>query len=152
MSASFHSIFHDTSSTTVSAALLGLLFHQVTRNVEFELYMYHFMALSSASFLGLIYTLIQLEGQSFLGAFLQAITFATSFNTALLLSIATYRLVFHRCRKFPGPLLAKISRFYAAYLSAKDVQYFKELARAHAQYGDFVRTGRWSSKCKTLSH
>lgn len=142
MSATFHSIFHDAGSTAGSAALLGVLFHQVTRNVEFELYMYHFMVLSSASFLSLIYTLVQLEGQSLVGALLRASIFATSFNTALLLSIATYRLVFHRCRKFPGPLLAKVSRFYAAYLSAKDVQYFKELARVHAQYGDFVRTGR----------
>lgn len=103
--------------------------------------MYHFMAISSASFLGLIYAIVQIDDQSLSGAFLRATIFATSFNTALLLSIATYRLVFHRCRNFPGPLPAKISRFYAAYLSAKDVQYFKELAKVHAQYGDFVRTG-----------
>lgn len=141
MLVNFHSFFHNASSTAGSAALLGVLFHQAIRNVEFELYMYQFMALSSASFLGLMYALVQMEGQSPFGAFLRAIVFATSFNTAVLSSIATYRLLFHRCRNFPGPLPAKISRFYAAYLSAKDVQYFKELAKVHAQYGDFVRTG-----------
>jgi hypothetical protein len=141
MYADFHSFFHSASRTAGSAALLGICLHQAVRIVEFELYMYHFIALSSASFLCLVYTLIQLEGLSLAGAFLQAAIFATSFNTALLLSTTVYRLVFHRCRKFPGPLPAKISRFYAAYLSAKDVQYFKELAKVHAKYGDFVRTG-----------
>jgi hypothetical protein len=143
MSVSFHSFFHDASTTAYSAALFGVLFHQAARNVEFELYMYHFMALSSASILGLIYAFIRFEGQSFGSAVLQATVFASSFNAAVLLSIAIYRVVFHRCRKFPGPLPAKISRFYAAYLSAKDVQYFKELAKVHAQYGDFVRTGEF---------
>ncbi|KAF1352739.1 cytochrome P450 [Lizonia empirigonia] len=94
--------------------------------------MYHFMALSLSSFLGLIYAFAQIEGRSLSSAFLQAAVFATSFNAAVLTSIAIYRLIFHRCR----------NRFYAAYLSAKDVQYFKELAKVHAQYGDFVRTER----------
>lgn len=144
MSAGFQSLFSTASSSASSAALLGVLFHQVIRHVEFERYMYHFMALSTASFLGLVYAFIQLYDQSLSGAFLRATIFATSFSAALLLSIVVYRLAFHRCRKFPGPLPAKISRFYAAYLSAKDVQYFKELAKCHAQYGDFVRTGRLS--------
>ncbi|KAF1347461.1 putative benzoate 4-monooxygenase cytochrome P450 [Lizonia empirigonia] len=141
MPVDLHTCFHNASSTAGSAGLLGILFHQLIRNVEFELYMYHFMALSLSSFLGLIYAFAQIEGRSLSSAFLQAAVFATSFNAAVLTSIAIYRLIFHRCRKFPGPLPAKISRFYAAYLSAKDVQYFKELAKVHAQYGDFVRTG-----------
>lgn len=141
MSTGLHSLFDNIGSIIGSAALLGFSFHQAIRHVEFELYMYHYMAISTTSFLGLIYTFVSLYDHSLSGAVLRATLFATSFNTAVLLSIAVYRLVFHRCRNFPGPLLAKISRFYAAYLSAKDVQYFKELARVHAQYGDFVRTG-----------
>lgn len=141
MSTGLHSFLDCTGSIVGTAALLGLLFHQAIRNVEFELYMFHYMAISTTSFVGLIYAFISLYEQSPTSAVLNAITFATSFNTAVLLSIAVYRLVFHRCRNFPGPLPAKISRFYAAYLSAKDVQYFKELARVHEQYGDFVRTG-----------
>lgn len=141
MSAELRSFFSTASSTAGTAALLGLLFHQAVRNVEFELYMFHFMAFAAASFFGLVYTFVSLYDQSLPNAFFRATVFAASFNTASLLSITVYRLVFHRCRNFPGPLLAKISRFYAAYLSAKDVQYFKELARVHAKYGDFVRTG-----------
>ncbi|KAF3044325.1 hypothetical protein E8E12_007952 [Didymella heteroderae] len=99
------------------------------------------MALSTAVYFGLIYALIQVEGQSLSGAFWASTMFATCFNITTLSSIAIYRLFFHRCRNFPGPLPAKISRFYAAYLSAKDVQYYKELAKVHEKYGDFVRTG-----------
>ncbi len=103
--------------------------------------MYHYITLSTASFFGLIYTFNQLHDQTLSIAALQATIFAASFNAALVSSIVVYRLAFHKCRKFPGPLPAKVSRFYAAYLSAKDVQYFKELAKVHAQHGDFVRTG-----------
>lgn len=123
------------------AALLGVLFHQVARHVEFELYMYHFITLCTGMFFGLIYVFVQFHSQALSGAVVQAFICATSFNTGLLFSIAVYRLLFHRCCNFPGPLPAKISRFYAAYLSAKDVQYYKELAKMHAKYGDFVRTG-----------
>ena len=121
--------------------LLGILFHQAAQNVEFELYMYHFMAFSTAAYFGLIYTLAQVEGGSWSGALRASTMFATCFNTTVLFSIAIYRLFFHRCRNFPGLLPAKISRFYAAYLSAKNVQYYKELAKIHSKYGDFVRTG-----------
>lgn len=137
----FTALTNSGSSIAGGAVLLGIMFHQVVRNIEFELYMYHFIALSAGAFFGLIYVFVQLHSQSLSAAASQAVVFATSFNAALLSSIVVYRLMFHRCRKFPGPLPAKISRFYAAYLSAKDVQYYKELANMHARHGDFVRTG-----------
>lgn len=141
MSTELHSIFESPSSTAGSAFLLGVLFHQAARNVEFELYMFHFMALSMAAYFGLIYALVHVEDQGLSGAIWTSTLFATYFSTTVLCSIAIYRLFFHRCRHFPGPLPAKISRFYAAYLSAKNVQYYKELAKVHDKYGDFVRTG-----------
>jgi hypothetical protein len=152
MSTGFHSIFQSASNTACSAALFGILFHQAARNVEFELYMYHVMALSTVAYFGLIYALAQVEPQTLSGAIWTSTLFATCFNTTVLSSIAVYRLFFHRCRNFPGPLPAKITRFYAAYLSAKDVQYYKELAKVHEKYGDFVRTGllhhfRSNSRC-----
>jgi hypothetical protein len=113
------------------AALFGVLFHLSIRPLEFERIMYHFMLTSIVAFSGMIYVF----------GFLRAVVFATSFNTALLTSITVYRLAFHRCRKFPGPIGAKISKFYATRLSAKNVQYYKELAKMHEDYGDFVRTG-----------
>jgi hypothetical protein len=67
---------------------------------------------------------------------------AATFHATLLASIAFYRLVLHRCRKFPGPVGAKLSRFHTAWVSSKKVQYYNELRAMHEQYGDFVRTGR----------
>jgi hypothetical protein len=125
-------------STAGSGAVFGILFHQAIRPIEFEFFMFHFMAAYVVTFLLSVITL----------GFTTSILFASSFVTSLLLSIGVYRLVFHRCRSFPGPVAAKLTRFYAASLSAKNVQYYKELANLHAQYGDFVRTGR----CFTPPH
>ncbi|KAF4545568.1 Cytochrome P450 [Lasiodiplodia theobromae] len=55
--------------------------------------------------------------------------------------MATYRLFFHRLRKFPGPFGAKLSRFYVTLTSAKKVQYHEEIKKWHEKYGDFIRTG-----------
>ncbi|KAF2185244.1 cytochrome P450 [Zopfia rhizophila CBS 207.26] len=131
----------DVSHTAGAAALLGVLFHLSIRKIEFELIMYHFMAASAIAFFGLIYALVEVGEYGVLGAFAKASLFATSFNAGLLTSIGIYRLVFHRCRRFPGPLGAKLTRFYAASQSAKNVQYYKELRKMHETYGDFVRSG-----------
>jgi len=114
-----------------AAGLFGVLFHLSIRTIEFEFIMFHVMATFASVSALLIYAV----------GFVQASLLAAIFNTGLLCSITIYRLVFHRCRKFPGPLGAKLTRFYATWLSAKNVQYYKELAKLHAQYGDFVRTG-----------
>ncbi|KAF2112705.1 cytochrome P450 67 [Lophiotrema nucula] len=124
-----------------TAALLGILFHVAIRQTEFELVMFHFMAASVLAFFGLASAFLRLSEHSILAALAKATVFSTAFNTALLTSIGIYRLVFHPCRKFPGPLGAKLTRFYAAKLSAKNVQYYKELEALHERYGDVVRTG-----------
>lgn len=64
------------------------------------------------------------------------------FNTGLTLSIGAYRLFFHRLKNFPGPVPAKLSRFYAMSLAAKNIQYNLEVEKLHQSYGDFVRTGK----------
>ncbi|KAE8333837.1 cytochrome P450 [Aspergillus sergii] len=64
----------------------------------------------------------------------------TLFNTSLISSISIYRLFFHRLHPFPGPFACKLTRFYSAFLAAKNIQYNLELKRLHKQYGDFVRT------------
>lgn len=56
-------------------------------------------------------------------------------------SIFIYRVFFHRLRKFPGPIIAGITAFYASYLSAKKFHKFKEIEKLHQQYGDYVRLG-----------
>jgi hypothetical protein len=114
-----------------ASALLGVMFHLCIQAIDFELVMFHYMAFSTFVFLGIVYV----------AGFLNAVLLATSFNTGLLSSMAVYRIFLHRCREFPGPVGAKLTKFYAMRLSAKDTQYYKELASMHNQYGDIVRTG-----------
>jgi hypothetical protein len=138
MDSVFDAMHSSALSTAASGAVFGILFHQAIRPIEFEFYMFHFMAAYVVTFLLSVITL----------GFTTSVLFAVSFNTSLLLSIGVYRLVFHRCHKFPGPVAAKLTRFYAASLSAKNVQYYKELANLHAQYGDFVRTGTYPASAR----
>jgi hypothetical protein len=128
------------AQTAGTGALLGVLFHLSIMKIEFELIMYHFMALSTLSFFGLMFTFFKFD-YTVLGAFATTSLIFTAFNTGLMSSIAIYRLFFHRIRSFPGPVGMKLSRFYAAYLNAKNYQFYKELEAMHETYGDFVRTG-----------
>jgi hypothetical protein len=132
----------DRLPTTLVAALLGALFHQSIRTIEFDRLMYHSIALSIVSFIGLVYAYLSLGELGLVGATAKASLVATSFNIGLVVSIGIYRLFFHRLRSFPGPFWAKLSRFYATSLAAKNVQYYKEVKKLHEEYGDFVRTGR----------
>lgn len=124
-----------------TSALLGILFHASINGIEFELYMFHFLAVYAIAFIGYTSTLALIAGQSFLPALAQTSLAFISFNISTILSIAIYRLFFHRCRKFKGPLPAKLTRFYATYLNGRNRQYSKELGNFHQHYGDVVRTG-----------
>lgn len=124
------------------AAVLGVLFHLSIQAVEFERFMFHYLAALPVVFV-LMSTLFATYGPSgWLGAAAKSFLFETVFNASCLLSISLYRVLFHRCRSFPGPLGAKISRFWTAYVAAQDIQYYKELDKFHSAYGDFIRTGK----------
>ncbi|KAF3384940.1 hypothetical protein F1880_002809 [Penicillium rolfsii] len=65
-----------------------------------------------------------------------------SFLAGLGISTVVYRLLFHRLRSFPGPLGARVSRFYTLWVTKRSgLRYHRELERLHAEFGDFVRTG-----------
>jgi hypothetical protein len=60
---------------------------------------------------------------------------------ALATSIALYRISpFHPLYAYPGPLLARISRFYTMYSTLDGHQHVATQA-LHARYGTVVRTG-----------
>lgn len=144
----FYDILHgavqaDTGHCMLGAAILGLAFHQAIRNIDFEQVQFKFLAASALSFVALpyIFAHADLGGLSLTKALAKSFLLETAFCTSLLCSIGAYRLAFHRCRKFPGPLASKITRWHSFFLHAKNGQYHKELARLHSQFGDFVRTG-----------
>lgn len=130
-----------TPSVAGIAVLAAVTFHVAIQGVEFERYIFHFLASCVLSFAGLVYVFTHHGGYSLATGLARSSLVALSFHATLLVSIGFYRLALHRCRRFPGPLGAGLSRFYAAWLSTKKVQYNKELQAMHEKYGDFVRTG-----------
>lgn len=128
--------------TALLSALIGGLTHvTVLRSIELESFMLEFL-FSLASVLVSLLCGYQLIRSSLLDALREVTMIAVGFSSGLGLSMAVYRLFFHRLRRIPGPFPAKLTKFYAAYLSSKQVKYHEELASLHRRYGDFVRTGR----------
>lgn len=133
----------DLLSLAASAAGFGLLSHVSLFRTSFpvEDYLFVLFSIYAVAVLSIAYAYIALTQFSVAQALLRVVLIASAFNTGLISSIGIYRLFFHRLHHFPGPVGAKLSRFYNAYLAGKDLQYNVEIARLHHEYGDFVRTG-----------
>lgn len=57
-------------------------------------------------------------------------------------SMLAYRATrFHRLRRFPGPLPARLSNFYVAARALSTKQEYRVLQELHETYGDVVRIG-----------
>lgn len=131
----------DGSHAAVAIAALGVLFHVTfLRTVEVESFMYSLITLGIFAVLSLCIAHIQ-AGFSPLAAILRVAILSTAFNSAIFTSILVYRVFFHRLRRFPGPLAAKITRLYSAYRTSQSLQYYKQVGKWNEQYGDFIRTG-----------
>jgi hypothetical protein len=123
---------------------VGIVTHFVLlKHVELEIYLFQFLGASILSFLVLIYYHSSKGDTSATASSAQGVAETICFVTGIFSSMAIYRLFFHRIHKFPGPFWAKLTRFYALRLSAKNVQYHVELERMHEKYGEFIRTGKW---------
>ncbi|OAL50229.1 cytochrome P450 67 [Pyrenochaeta sp. DS3sAY3a] len=133
----------DTSQVIQTSAILGICFHiAIARpSFEFEQYMFKFLALAGILQLSGTYLSLAYGGQSFTRTLVQSFLVWLGFSTGLFSSITVYRLFLHRCKAYPGPLAAKISRLYATYLTAGDTQFYQVLGRLHEKHGDYVRVG-----------
>ncbi|KAF2139216.1 uncharacterized protein K452DRAFT_275327 [Aplosporella prunicola CBS 121167] len=132
----------DPITAAISAAGLGLIFHlTVLRNIELDNHIYTFIFSSILAVVAVAFAYIAVANFAVPAALARVALVTTGFNIGLFFSIAVYRLFFHRLRKFPGPWGAKLTRFYAVRLAAKETQYHEEIRKMHAQYGDFIRTG-----------
>ena len=65
-----------------------------------------------------------------------------SYSGSLFTSIAIYRLFFHKLRNFPGPIGARVSKFWHVGKLLGQPN-FRVLDELHQQYGDFVRPGEY---------
>jgi hypothetical protein len=130
--------------TLRASILAGICFHPLVARpeVEFERLMRRFLGvagiLSGLDLLASVY----LADRSLPASILQLCVSWSGFVIGLLASLSVYRLMFHRCRKFPGPVIARLSRFYTSYLNAQEEQFYRKLAIIHERYGDYVRIGK----------
>jgi hypothetical protein len=130
----------DTTTALLGSGAIAaaLAFHQAILPYEIDFRLKSLTLCYLSSFLSLFYLLIRLSAPSPL---LHSSATFLIFNFTLFLSILTHRLFFHRTHSFPGPFLAKVTKWYSVYLSVKNYQYYKEVERLHQRYGNFVRTG-----------
>lgn len=129
--------------TKTTAFAFGSLLHiLVLKNIELDVYIPQFLIACVLSFIAICLAQISIGGAQLLTAVWDVTSLATYLSVGIFTSMTIYRLFFHRIRRFRGPILARISRFYAFHLSGKNVQYHVELSKLHKQYGDFIRTGK----------
>lgn len=69
-----------------------------------------------------------------------ALELAVCYAAGLYLSIAAYRIFFHRLRRFPGPLLGRLTKLWHLYKCLGSQNHLL-LEQLRLQYGDIVRTG-----------
>ena len=80
------------------------------------------------------------------GLLLAPLVAFTTFYTTLSTSIALYRLSpWHPMARYPGPVLAKLSKAYMVYVGRRTKPYLW-LQEQHNKYGDVVRIGVCSSR------
>ncbi|RDW95068.1 hypothetical protein BP5796_00831 [Coleophoma crateriformis] len=121
--------------------VLGVIFHLGIRTKEVDYMIWRLLGLYLGVSVALVVYLHQRCSDSILASVGKMLLADTAFNTGLTTSLALYRLFFHRLRNFPGPVFAKLSRFHATILAARNIQYNVEVRKLHEKYGDFVRTG-----------
>ncbi|KAI0854548.1 putative benzoate 4-monooxygenase cytochrome P450 [Xylaria cubensis] len=115
------------------AVAVGISTHiSILSHIDLEMYLIQFISTLGVSLLGSYWALRSLPA---------SLTMFTCYNIGILLSMTVYRLWAHRLGSFPGPFLAKLTRFYGLYLASKDTMYHRELSLMHRQYGDFIRIG-----------
>ncbi|KAA8901371.1 cytochrome P450 67 [Sphaerosporella brunnea] len=121
-----------------AAAALAICFHISIIPHEIDFKIKRLLGLYVASIAGLYYLL---HRETVTNPGTVTVLSATVFNAALTASILIHRMFLHRAGKFPGPFMARVSKFYSVFLSVKKMQYHKEVEQLHRKYGDFVRTG-----------
>lgn len=128
--------------TAAVSLLAGVVSHHlVFRPFEIDGYAWQLFFTYLVTFFVLIIGNVYFAGYGVILALTRALLIATAYNAGVATSILVYRAFFHPLKRFPGPFMAKISRFYAMNNAAKQVQAYKDIQNLHAEYGDIVRVG-----------
>jgi hypothetical protein len=113
----------------------------IVRNVEMEQYLRVTIAAFSVLTPLFVYQYSVFWDLSLLTSTARTAAVLASFFGGLASSVVLYRSFFHPLRNFPGPVPARVTKFYGTWLAGKRTMYYKDLAEMHDRYGDFVRTG-----------
>lgn len=70
-----------------------------------------------------------------------AVLLSLQYALGLFGSIITYRVLFHRTRHIPGPVIAKITKLYAGPWLNRNMKMHQEHMKLLNRYGDIVRIG-----------
>jgi hypothetical protein len=136
------------SETATTALVLGIFCHLAIRPFEIDGKAWHLVGsyVCMLSFLASLHLMLF----DLSSTFVRTSIIAAAFNAGLAASILVYRGFFHRLRHFPGPFLAKFSRFYATFNAAQRLQANVDVQKLHGYYGDLVRVGKHSLNRDTL--
>lgn len=115
------------------APLCAIALHElVLRRVEVDHLTLPLVVVSSCTYWVLVYYT----------NFVTATLVASSFWIPLWLYIGAYRAFFHPLKGYPGPLGAKLSRWWTVKQTwDSKLHYHRVLQRLQNEYGDYVRTG-----------
>jgi hypothetical protein len=131
------------TQTLQANIVFGICFHLLVARpkVEFERFMRRFITVAGVVSGGDLLLSVSVIDRSLLAAIIRLCISWSAFLLGLLISLTLYRLLLHRCRIFPGPATARLTRLHASYLNAQPGQFYEKLAAMHEKYGDFVRVG-----------
>jgi tryprostatin B 6-hydroxylase len=125
-----------TVAAIVGSASFFLYFHHGEHHMRAPLYVQLFVAANIVSTTALIYLL---DARVY-DAFSSVGTVAGSWLLGVLGSCLVWRALFNPLNRFPGPWMARISKFYMSYL-LRNMDCYYVVADLHAKYGPYVRLG-----------
>ena len=117
-----------------------LIHHSLFIHGEWHLYATNVLGLHAVAYIGLVVLEVFYSNISCLAALAVSSKIFGVYTLCLLASIGIYRVFFHRLRKFPGPVLASVSKLWhvAHCLDSKNHLLLEKL---HQEYWDFVSVG-----------
>jgi len=121
------------------AVVAAIFFHLSIIRQDIEFLILHLGVLYIAVFCAI--TIVLSGHVRFTTAVVQTTGLAVVFNTTLMASVLAHRLFFHRIRKFPGPVGARVSKLWQVHKVWGNLQAYQLFDKAHKEYGDFVRIG-----------
>jgi hypothetical protein len=129
-------------SDGTTCLLLGVALHVlVLRKGEWDLEVFKILTAAAIGPFALAVWQTAVHETTFSSALWRSYYLVGILILGIYLSMAVYRVGFHRLERFPGPFLARLSNLYITGVVFKRHQEFLELDKLHKQYGDVVRIG-----------